>query len=53
MQTSDNGIFFFREKIKGTKKQFLVMVKKLPFGYTEAGNIAITDFITKYKKRIN
>ena len=53
MQTSDNGIFFFREKPKGTKKQFLAIVKKLSFGYTEAGNIAVTDFINKYKKKIN
>ena len=53
MQTSDNGIFFFREKPKGIKRQFLTIVKKLPFGYNEAGNIAVTDFINKYKKRID
>jgi len=53
MKTSDNGVFFFREKYKGIKKQFLDVVDKLPFGYNEAGNIAITDFIKKYKKRIN
>ena len=53
MQTTDNGIFFFREKTKGIKKQFMVLVDRLPFGYSEAGNIAVTDFINKYKKRIN
>jgi hypothetical protein len=52
MKTSENGIFFFREKPKGIKRQFLAIVKKLPFGYNEAGNIAVTDFINKYKKRI-
>ena len=52
MQTTDNGIFFFREKTKGMKKQFLAIVNKLPFGYNEAGNIAVSDFVNKYKKRI-
>ena len=53
MKTSDNGVFFFREKTEGLKKQFMALVDKLPFGYTEAGNIAVTDFVKKYKKRIN
>ena len=53
MKTANNGIFFFREKPKGIKRQFLAIVKKLPVGYNEAGNIAVTDFINKYKKRTN
>ena len=53
MQTSNNGVFFFREKTKGIKKQFIELVSNLPFGYNEAGNIAVTDFIKKYNKRVN
>ena len=53
MKTADNGVFFFREKTKGIKKQFLELVKKLPFDYNEAGNIAVLDFIKRYKRRVS
>ena len=53
MKTKDNGVFFFREKTEGLKKQFMALVDKLPFGYNDAGNIAVSDFINKYEKRIN
>ena len=52
-RVTDNGVFFFREKKDGTKGQFLELIEKLSMEYTEAGNIAISDFIKKHSKKLS
>ena len=47
----NNGVFFFREEQEGTKKQFIELAESLHIPYNLAGNIAIRNFIRKYKPK--